>query len=74
MADPSRDGAEFEIPGCPREMVTGDVWELIQHSRMYEKGLAPLAGGTLDQTRSFTEACGFVWAEEARWKAQVKSH
>lgn len=66
------DGGEFAIDGCPRKMVSGDVWELIRHARLYDKGLPPVGGGVLDQTRSFTEGCEFVWAEENRWKAEDK--
>lgn len=36
----------------------------------FEKGLPPLAGGTLDQTTSFLEACRIYWSERAEIEAK----
>ena len=39
---------------------------------LLEMGLAPVAGGSLDQTRVFNEASRFVAAERRRNKAELK--
>jgi hypothetical protein len=53
---------------CPLRVIPADVWECLDLAELFEKGLAPLAGGTLDQTASFTDAARIVWAEQARVK------
>lgn len=37
---------------------------------MYEKGLPPVSGGTLDQSQWFTNAARFIWGQ----KAEIESH
>jgi len=50
--------------------VDSDTWALIQAAELYEKGLAPVHGGTLDQTAWFLQAAECVWGERERWLAQ----
>jgi len=38
---------------------------------LYAKGLPPVRGAVLDQAQIFVDAARFVWAEQARWKAQM---
>jgi hypothetical protein len=59
---------EFEIVGCPQTFVTDDIWQMLHYCDLYEKGLPPIGGGALDQTRIFTDAASFVWREQNRWK------
>jgi hypothetical protein len=42
---------------------------MVDAAEMYEKGLPPVHGGTLDQAADFVRACRAVWNEEARCKA-----
>lgn len=63
-------GGRFEIGECPKRYVDSDTWALIQAAELYEKGLAPVHGGTLDQTAWFLQAAECVWGERERWLAQ----
>lgn len=45
-----------EITGCPQRELTHDIFELAEFSELYSKGLPPVAGGALDQTKSFVDA------------------
>lgn len=44
------------ITGCPQRELTSDIFDLIEMSELYGKGLPPIAGGALDQTKSFIDA------------------
>lgn len=37
----------------------------------FKKGLPPVYGGVLDQAQIFLDAARFIWAEEARWRAEL---
>lgn len=50
------------------QMVDAETWEVIQYAGLYEKGLPPVHGGVLDQSRRFIELCQIVWREQAHWK------
>ena len=54
----------IDISCCPLELITPDIWDLIELAELYKKGLPPVAGGVLDQTAGFVTACRFVWSEE----------
>lgn len=41
------------IDSCPRKLIDGDAYECLLLAEMYEKGLPPVAGGTLDQSQWF---------------------
>jgi len=60
-----------EITQCPLELVTPDVWEIIRLVEFYEKGLPPVAGGTLNQAKVFNDAAMFVMKEKNYWKAKL---
>ncbi len=45
----------MKLTGCPQRALTSDVIELAEYSELYSKGLAPVAGGVLDQTSSFIQ-------------------
>lgn len=55
---------------CPAEYV-GGFWEVIEYAELFEKGLPPIAGGAMDQTRWFVSACRLIWADQAYWKRQL---
>jgi hypothetical protein len=56
---------------CPNEYAGGDVWTAIEAAELFEKGLAPVGGGTLDQAAKFVYAARFVWGEQATWRAAL---
>ena len=39
-------------------------------ARLYDKGLSPVAGGVLDQSKWFIRACDYLWTEQNRNKAE----
>lgn len=49
-----------------------DALAMIDASELFHKGLPPVAGGTLDQVRSFVQAARFVRQEQARIRAEKK--
>lgn len=59
------------IDTCPRQWVGSDVWELLTYADLYAKGNPPVAGGALDQTQWFVDACRIAWSEEATWKNKL---
>jgi len=65
------DKGKIELVGCPLELVTGDIWQVIEYAELYKKGLPPVPGGALSQTQSFIEAAGFVFREENYWKKKL---
>jgi len=62
----------FDLTECPLDYVGQEVWDAIEMAELYEKGLPPVAGGSLDQCRSFLAACRMVWADQRRWKAELE--
>ena len=62
----------FEIPACPLDYVTEDVWDVIRLAELFEKGLPPVAGGVLDQAVVFVEAANFIRHEINYWKSETK--
>ena len=40
-------------------------------AELFEKGLPPVHGGVLDQAQIFLDAARFIWAEQARWRAEL---
>ena len=47
-----------------------EVFEFIKYAELYEKGMPPVAGGSLDQAKNFIDAAAFVFSEQAKWKAK----
>lgn len=41
---------------CPNRELTSEVIDLVEFSDLYATGLPPIAGGALDQTKSFLDA------------------
>jgi len=61
----------FDLASCPKEYATDDVWEMLAAADLAAKGLPPVAGGQLDQTKSFLQAARFIWNEQAAAKAAI---
>jgi hypothetical protein len=56
---------------CPLDVVTDDIWQAIEFAGLYRKGLAPVAGGALDQARGFIVAAQFIFSEQDYWRAKL---
>ena len=54
---------EWELTTCPEHVLGGGVMELVSLADLFERGLPPVAGGTLDQAAWFVEAAEF-WRSE----------
>jgi NADPH-dependent 7-cyano-7-deazaguanine reductase QueF-like protein len=61
-----------EITQCPLKIVTSDIWLAIELAELYEKGLPPVAGGSLEQSKMFVESARFVWQEQKYWKNKMQ--
>jgi hypothetical protein len=58
-------GGHFEIDGCPNSFCSSVV-DSLDVFDLWEKGVPPIAGGTLDQSVSFIRAARFFDSEERR--------
>jgi len=61
---------EWDLETCPLLFIEDDITELFRYADLYEKGLPPIMAGTLDQSKSFVDACMLIWDEEASYKAE----
>jgi hypothetical protein len=50
-----------------------EVWDLLSAADLCSKGLPPIAGGSLDQTKWFVDAARFAWAEDQYWKLKLSA-
>lgn len=62
----------FSLTTCPVQFVDDDCSELIRLAVLFEMGLPPVAGGVLDQSHWFVEACAFLWAEQAYHRRHLR--
>ena len=70
--DECKNTGTVDILTCPLEVVTQDVWDLLDHAELYlEHGLPVVAGGQLDQAAGFIEACRFISSERRFWKNKL---
>ena len=46
--------------------------QLVKMAMFYRKGMAPVAGGVLDQAAGFVEACDLIWRDEADLRIRLK--
>ena len=53
------------MTGCPNRFCS-DLIPAVNFAALFEKGLMPLAGGTLDQSAKFIDFCQGLALEEAR--------
>lgn len=65
------DAGRFELAECPTAYVDSEIWNAMEYAKLYEKGLPPVAGGSLDQSHWFTAACRAIWNEQAYWKNKL---
>jgi hypothetical protein len=66
--DKCDDRGFIPLTSCPNRMVSSELRQVIRLADFYEKGLPPVAGGALDQSNRFIEACEFLWGEQAHLK------
>ena len=62
---------EITITECPLNLLDEDVMQTMKMAEFYRKGLPPIAGGVLDQAKSFNDACDVIWREERYWKNRL---
>ena len=66
------DDGKITIATCPMLLVDRNTWSYVEFAEMYNRrGLAPLAGGALDQAASFLAVARFVSGEMSYWKAKL---
>ena len=56
------------LTSCPQQLIDGDMCDLLNLADLYEKGLPPIAGGALDQSKAFTDSCHLIWHDVAQFK------
>ena len=59
------------ITDCPEKFITPDIWQFIQIADLWEKGIPPIAGGSLEQSQNFVFATGFYFGEKQHWKNKL---
>ena len=56
------------ITGCPLRTIDEGIWDIIELADLYEKGLPPNAGGSLDQMRAFIVAFDIISKTKKQFK------
>jgi hypothetical protein len=51
---------------CPFEFVDRATWEVLDMAAHAKMGRWPIAGGVLDQTQIFFDACKEIWTAQAQ--------
>lgn len=59
-----------ELSGCPKE-IAGEIVPALSFIDRLEKGMPPVAGGTLDQSAWFINAADYFGSEVSRVKAEL---
>ncbi len=60
-----------EIVGCPYKLLDSGTHSALLAASLAEKGMWPVSGGWMDQTQSCLDAVLYIWAEQARYKADM---
>lgn len=53
----------YKLRRCPRQILPGDIMQILRYVAMARDGLWPVAGGSLAQSQSFLDAHAVVLAE-----------
>jgi hypothetical protein len=64
---------EFRIVGCPNAFCK-DMGPVVELCDLFEEGLPPIAGGSLDQSAWFIEAARRLKNEEARIRKEANAN
>jgi hypothetical protein len=59
------------LDGCPNQYVDQEAFKIIGLADMYEKGIPPVSGGSLDQSNWFVEFCRWLWSENSRIEKEL---
>lgn len=60
------------ITCCPFELITRDVYEMLDAASMARKGSWFEPGGWGDQTRCAVDAIRVIWNETDYWRAKLR--
>jgi len=60
-----------DIAMCPLVYIDSDIQEVLEYAELYKKGLPPVQGGSLDQSKSFVLAANFIYKEQYYWKTKL---
>lgn len=61
----------IDIGCCPLDYVTGEINDLLDYVELFEKGLPPVAGGTLDQSKNFLIVADLIFKEQRIWRNRL---
>lgn len=61
-----------ELTGCPMEMLTPAVFDLMELAAFAEEGELPMGGGPMQQTESFLAMLRHYRRENAEWDVKLK--
>ena len=56
----------YEITSCPQKQIDAELCQFLDLADLFEKGIPPIAGGSLDQASWFLKAYHFLKSEENR--------
>ena len=65
---PDCNGGYVDITDCPLTVIDDSTIELIRLAKLFDRGLAPVSGGVLDQAAAFLRAAEFALDEIRYWK------
>ena len=63
----------YEITDCPQKQIDAELVQFLDLADMFEKGIPPIAGGSLDQASWFLKAFHFLKSEENRITREATS-
>jgi hypothetical protein len=64
-------GGTVRIEQCPKQIIDAATSRFLHHLTLYERGVPPVAGGSLDQCHAFNEAAVFALFERRYWRSQM---
>ncbi|MDD5011890.1 MAG: hypothetical protein PHQ00_07185 [Phycisphaerae bacterium] len=62
---------KLAVTECPLVFIGREIWETIRLAELWEKGLSPVDGGVMRQSKSFVEAAEYVFCEKNYWKSKL---
>lgn len=60
------DTGRIELTGCPRQFVDLELYQLVKLVDWFEKGVPPVAGGSLNQSEWFLNFASLLTSETSR--------
>ena len=68
------DDGKWNLNECPRRFLDEPAIETLAFARFARDGSWPVAGGMLNQTEWFTDACRLVWSEQSIIESEAISN